>query len=352
MSQEPGLVVLFSSGETSPGSQQIYDWLLSRVDPPIHMAVLETPAGFQPNTSIVAEKVADFVRHHLQNHRPETTVVPARKRGTAFSPDSPEIVAPLLQANVIFAGAGSPTYAVRQLRDSLAWHTLVARHRLGAAVVLASAATIAAGTRVLPVYEIYKVGEDLHWVPGLDLMGAYGLSLALISHWDNKEGGADLDTSRGFLGRQRFSELLDMLPQDTTVVGIDEHTALVLDVAGEVCHVQGRGGVCLCQGGEERTYPGGESFAIHELGPFVRPAPDDGIPLEVWERVRSVDKAQAKHAAPPPPAALALVEQREAARARRDWAAADAVREELSRLGYQVEDTPQGPRLRPIDSSS
>ena len=40
---------------------------------------------------------------------------------------------------------------------------------------------------------------------------------------------------------------------------------------------------------------------------------------------------------------LAL-EQREAARARKDWAAADAVRDQLKRAGVVVEDTPAGPR--------
>ena len=40
---------------------------------------------------------------------------------------------------------------------------------------------------------------------------------------------------------------------------------------------------------------------------------------------------------------LAL-EQREAARARKDWPAADAVRDQLKRAGVVVEDTPQGPR--------
>jgi cysteinyl-tRNA synthetase len=40
---------------------------------------------------------------------------------------------------------------------------------------------------------------------------------------------------------------------------------------------------------------------------------------------------------------LAL-EQRQAARARRDYAAADAIRDQLAALGVQVEDTPQGPR--------
>jgi cysteinyl-tRNA synthetase len=40
---------------------------------------------------------------------------------------------------------------------------------------------------------------------------------------------------------------------------------------------------------------------------------------------------------------LAL-EQRQAARARKDFAAADAIRDQLNSLGVSVEDTPQGPR--------
>jgi cysteinyl-tRNA synthetase len=41
--------------------------------------------------------------------------------------------------------------------------------------------------------------------------------------------------------------------------------------------------------------------------------------------------------------ALAL-EQRTAARGRKDWAAADAVRDQLKHAGIAVEDTPAGPR--------
>jgi cysteinyl-tRNA synthetase len=40
----------------------------------------------------------------------------------------------------------------------------------------------------------------------------------------------------------------------------------------------------------------------------------------------------------------ALLEQRQAARARRDYAAADAIRTHLTALGLTIEDTPQGPR--------
>ena len=40
---------------------------------------------------------------------------------------------------------------------------------------------------------------------------------------------------------------------------------------------------------------------------------------------------------------LAL-QQREAARARKDFAASDAIRDQIAALGIVIEDTPQGPR--------
>jgi cyanophycinase-like exopeptidase len=349
MSEQPGIVVLFSSGETSASGQRVYEWLFRRLPLPIRMAVLETPAGFQPNTALVAEKVADFVRRHLQNYQPQVTIVPARQRGTSFSPDDPDILAPLLHAGVIFMGAGSPTYAVRQLQDSLAWHTLLARHRLGAAVVLASAAAIAASAQCLPVYEIYKVGADLHWCPGLDLFGPYGLSLCLVSHWDNTEGGAELDTSRGFVGQARFEQLRAMLPPDVTVVGLDEHTALAMDLAAQTCRVMGRGGVCLCHGGAERRFEHGHSFPLTALGAFRMPNPQEGIPAEVWQRVQAAQaQAQTAVAPQPPVEVLALAQQREAARAHRDWATADALRQRIVALGWQVRDTGAGSELTPL----
>jgi cyanophycinase-like exopeptidase len=348
MREQPGLVVLFGSGETSASGRKIYGWLMRRLSSPIRVAVLETPAGFELNSAQVAGRVADFIRHRLQNYHPQVTVVPARKRGTAFSPDDAEITAPLLQANAIFMGPGSPTYAVRQLQHSLAWYRLVACHRMGAAVILASAATVAASAHTLPVYEIYKVGEDVHWRQGLDFFGPYGLSLVFIPHWNNAEGGAELDTSRCFIGQIRFEQLVAMLPSEITVVGIDEHTALVVDLEDRRCQVMGQGRVTLLREGQERCFSRRVTFAVTELGPFHMPEPRTGIPPEVWQKVQII-QAQVRAAAipEPPTEVLTLVEKRESARARRDWAVADALREQITTLGWQVLDTPQGPRLEP-----
>jgi cyanophycinase-like exopeptidase len=347
MAERLGLVALFGSGETSASGRKIHDRLFGHLVLPIQVAVLETPAGFEPNSALVAGRVADFFRHRLQNYRPRVTVVPARKRDTPFSPNDPAIVEPLLQANVIFLGPGSPTYAVRQLQDSLAWHIVVARHRLGAAVILASAALIAASAHALPVYEIYKVGEALHWHDGLDFFGPYGLSLVFVSHWNNREGGAELDTSRCFMGQARFAQLMALLPADMTVVGIDEHTALVMDLEAEICRVMGRDGVTLLRGGEERRFTRGQTFPLSELGPFQKPEPQAGIPPQVWKKVLAA-RSEAKVAHELSSEVLALVEEREEARARRDWPAADALRERIAALGWQVNDTLTGPSLEPL----
>ena len=40
----------------------------------------------------------------------------------------------------------------------------------------------------------------------------------------------------------------------------------------------------------------------------------------------------------------ALLDQRAAARAAKDWAAADAIRDTLAGLGLEITDTPTGPR--------
>ena len=82
--------MLFGSGETSASGQKAFDWLFRHVERPLRVAVLETPAGFELNSDRVAGRIGDFLCDRLQNYRPEVTLVPARQRGTPFSPDLPK----------------------------------------------------------------------------------------------------------------------------------------------------------------------------------------------------------------------------------------------------------------------
>ncbi len=343
----PGLVVLLGSGETSPSGGRVFEALAQRLGEPPRIAILETPAGFELNSARVAGRVADFLRQRLQNYRPDLTLIPARKRHSAFSPDDPTLAQLLHHANLIFMGPGSPTYAVRQLRESLVWHTLVARHRQGAALVFASAAVIAASAHALPVYEIYKVGEEVHWSSGLDFFGPYGVSLALVSHWDNAEGGAELDTRRCFMGEERFERLLALLPPEVTVVGIDEHTALLVEPEAQECQVLGRGGVTVLHSGQEQRFAAQERFPVSVLGAFRLPHPSSGLPANVWQEALAGMTSDAIRPAVPEDIGR-LVEARQAARARRDWATADALRKQLAAQGWSVQDTPEGPQVYPL----
>jgi cyanophycinase-like exopeptidase len=369
--QKPGPIVLFGSGETAASGRRVYEHILKKLPPAPKIALLETPAGFEPNASMVIERVASFLRLRLQNFSPQIVSIPARQRGTAYSPDDPAILEPLLHADMIFLGPGSPTYAVRQLKDSLAWEYILARHRLGAALVLASAAVIAVSTFSLPVYEIYKVGEDLHWKPGLDFFGLYGVPLVFIPHWNNSDGGQDLDTSRCFMGRERFSRLMDLLPKGLAVVGLDEKTSLLIEPGDSDCRVMGQGQVTILHAGHRHaddsvpaqseqeldrvalkrnshihSYGNQEFIPPQECFPFKLPVDGEGIQVSVWQQALDAFQEPA-HPSPSEQVKL-LLEERKIARQNKDWAASDQLREQMAVLGWKVIDDRDGQRLEKI----
>jgi cyanophycinase-like exopeptidase len=339
-----GPIALIGSGETSAVGGRIFEALARGYTPPLRIAILETPAGFEVNSDRVAGRIADFLQRRLANYAPEIRVIPARQRGTPFGPDNPDLLAALTTAHLIFMGPGSPTYAVRQLRDTLAWRAILARHRQGASVILASAAAVAAGFVALPVYEIYKAGAALHWYEGLDFFAPYGLKLAIVSHWNNDSGGAELDTSRCYMGRTRFTVLMSMLPQLTTVLGIDEHTGLILDLEKGRGEVMGRGGVTVVRDSREERFGARQVLPLSALGTFHPPYESLPLPPEIPALPEVPD---VETGAPPSPEILAWVAQREEARQMQDWERADDLRAKILESGWSIQDSPDGPRLTP-----
>jgi cyanophycinase-like exopeptidase len=373
---QPGPIVLFGSGETSASGRKIFDAVMRRLPYAPRLALLETPAGFELNSAQVIGRVGEFICRRLQNYAPQVFIVPARMRGTPYSPDDPVIASPLLTADLIFMGPGSPTYTVRQLQNSVAWHYLIARHRLGCALALASAAIIAVSSFALPVYEIYKVGEDLSWKKGLDFFGLFDLSLVFIPHWNNQDGSGELDTSRCFMGQTRFVRLMEMLPPESTVVGLDEKTGLIIDLQSGTCQVIGLGGVILIHMGPGYQYRdafskndlrvsgleeivhqrqghvhrflNGQTFELKRIGSFRLPEPTAGIPQDVWDLAVKQQQAFEEHESvveQPPIEVVTLIREREANRQKNDWAAADRLRSQIAERGWLITDTPQGPEL-------
>ncbi|MEM9773599.1 MAG: cysteinyl-tRNA synthetase [Chloroflexota bacterium] len=349
MTQTPGLVVMLGSGETLASSGKAHEYVAQHSPDKPNIVILETPAGFEPNSDAVAGKIKEFLDKRLQNYKPDINVLPARKRGTPYSPDNFEVVSPILLADEILLGPGSPSYGARQLRNSLASRMIQARHFMGSNLFLSSSSTLAFSRFTMPVYEIYKVGEDLHWKDGVDFLSPYGLKTAVIPHWDNSDGGSDLDTSRCYMGQDRFGQLTDMLPEDTTIIGIDEHTSLIIDFSEAYCKVLGNGTVTIIRGGEEQVFKTGETFLIDVLGDWRIPEPAD-LPQEEMQMVTdAIAKAEADaQQEGPTQDVLALADQRWAAKNNRDWAAADQLRDEIENLGWKILDSKDGYSLEPV----
>ncbi|MBI3443365.1 cysteinyl-tRNA synthetase [Candidatus Woesebacteria bacterium] len=240
-----GKIAVFGSGELSTIGRKIHEYLIKDFPPPVTIALLETPAGYEDNPHHWYQKLETMLSVGLQNYRPQIVLIEALRKDGLKSTNNINIVQPLLAADYIHTGAGSPTYAVTHLRDSLVYQYLIKRNQQGTALSLASAATIAAGKYVLPVYELYFAGEDPHWQAGLDFFNQWGLNLTFIPHWNNAEGGKEVDTRFAYMGEKRFNKLLTLLPGPTTIIGLDEHTACIFDTNTKTCTVMGKGSISI-----------------------------------------------------------------------------------------------------------
>ncbi len=234
-------LILFGSGEIAPTSVDIYrSTFLQLGKRDLTISLITTPAGFQPNVDSVYGEIKDFLLAALPDFNLNIQVVPIN---TQIEANNDIYIDQIEQSDIIFLGPGSPTYGIRQLKGTKALESIIEQVKNRATLILASAATITFSTHALPVYEIYKVGEDLHWVKGLDLYKGIYEPLTVIPHFNNREGGVGLDTSYCYIGKDRATKLLSSLPAESKVIGIDEHTALVIDLGSKGQLVRGKGGI-------------------------------------------------------------------------------------------------------------
>ncbi len=268
------LLVIMGSGETSPTMVKVHRSLLARLGPPpVPAVMLDTPFGFQANADELAARAvayfAESVGAELGVATFRSATVGALERETA--------VARLRAARYVFAGPGSPSYALRQWDGTAVAGALADKLVDGGCVTFASAAALTVGVVTVPVYEIYKVGQDPHWLPGLDLLSAAGLSAAVIPHYNNAEGGTH-DTRFCYLGEDRLARMEAQLPEGAFVLGVDEHTGLILDLPAGTATVVGLGVVTVRRAGASVEVPTGTTVPMGELAALAAPAPPRPAP--------------------------------------------------------------------------
>jgi hypothetical protein len=265
----PRILAIMGSGETAPTMVTPHREIVARLGEPTPRAVLlDTPYGFQENASEITERAVEYFAHRVQ-----LTIEAAGILGP-LAPDHVQH-APLAEAaalsrlrtaGFVFAGPGSPSYALSVWRSSPVPEALATKLTDGGAVVFSSAAALTLGRFSVPVYEIYKVGHPMHWLDGLDLMRAAGFegSCVVIPHYDNAEGGTH-DTRFCYLGERRLAAMEAMLPDDAWVLGIDEHTVLVADLDAQTVTVSGRGGLTVRRRGRSQVFPSGSKLGLASL---------------------------------------------------------------------------------------
>jgi peptidase E len=279
MVPEKGMIVLMGSGELTATMVEVHKELLGRFGAAAKAVFLDTPAGFQLNVDQISQKARDY----FQSHIGQSLGIASFKSHDTISPfETEQAFQTLRQADFVLIGPGSPTYAVRQWQQSAIPQILTGRIREGGCLVAASAAALTVGRFTLPVYEIYKVGQNLHWVDGMDVLKGFGFNLVVVPHWNNAEGGTH-DTRFCFMGEPRFKQLVSLLPEDVAILGLDEHTACIFDFENEEAVIKGIGQVTLQRAERQIVFKTGDRFSLEVLRGADRgvnwqptpPAPDD-----------------------------------------------------------------------------
>jgi cell wall-associated NlpC family hydrolase len=139
------------------------------------------------------------------------------------------------------------------------------------------------------VYEVYKVGQDVERLDGLDILSSIGINAAVIPHYDNAEGG-NHDTRFCYLGQARLEMFETMLDNDTYVLGVDEHTGLVIDIDAQEATVVGNGGVTLRLRSQSFVYPTGSVLPFSLLqNPFQLLDPGSSATSTKTARIASTE---------------------------------------------------------------
>lgn len=260
-----GRLVVMGSGETAPTMVEVHRSVLAACGPGSAL-LLDTPYGFQENADdLTARAVAYFGRNVGR------TVGPLAWRDRLEGVPLDRALAAVRGARWVFAGPGSPTYAMRVWAGSGFPEAVGDLVRGGGTATFASAAAVTVGAVTVPVYEVYKCGADPYWAPGTGLLRELtGLNAAVIPHYDNTEGGTH-STRFCYLGERRLRLLERQLPEGAHVIGVDEHTALLLDLGSGTARVLGRGGVTVRRDGRSRVLPAGTECPITELGSATDP---------------------------------------------------------------------------------
>tara|TARA_B100000902_G_C27316269_1_gene921510 strand:- start:2413 stop:3432 length:1020 start_codon:yes stop_codon:yes gene_type:complete len=316
------ILTLFGSGETSPHMAKNYRFILDKLDYSLqNNFLLDTPFGFQENNQVLSKKIQDYFSNKINLNLKNLNFI-----NEESYQDKYKVL--LSEADFIFSGPGSPTYASRIWLKYNLDKVLKDKLNNGVVMAFASAAALTLGKYVIPVYEIYKVGQNENLNDGLNVLDFLGKDTVIVPHFNNQEGG-DHDTSYCFIGKKRFDKLIDGL--DVVAIGIEEHTSLTFDLNKSTMDVRGLGNVHFISRDGEFCLKNGESMEIKQINKnYVPKKLSNDIGIDSPKSINNSDIVELS--------IDSLLEIRRSARESKMYQIADNIRDLLITKGIEIID--------------
>jgi cyanophycinase len=206
----PGPVALVGSGEYLDIMNDTDRYLLEVLGGlgEVTVALLPTASGLESNGPTYWN---DLGLHHFQQLGVQdiraTHII---DRAGAHDPEQLKL---LRDVDFYYFSGGNPLHIIETLRDTPAWQIIKDAYEAGAVLAGCSAGAMMLSGRTISIRQAMLDGK-------IDLVESLGIvpELIVLPHFDRMSN---------FLDQQRFKRLLQSVPSDYTVVGVDEDTALV-----------------------------------------------------------------------------------------------------------------------------
>jgi cyanophycinase len=233
-----GPLALVGSGEYLPVMAGVEGMLLRGRAP----RYVQIPTAAAPEGERSLRRWLDLGAAQAERLSVEQIPVVVRDRDEA---NADELAALIEGAGLVYLSGGNPGYLARTLRNSHVWAAVVAAWQSGSALAGCSAGAIAL-TGWVPSIRAPDSDPD----PGLGVLP----DLRVLPHFDKMLGWAPDLVTRAAMRP----------PERTTVIGIDEDTAIVdMTGVGRAWEVHGRQQAWVLEDGHRRGYPAGSRLSTH-----------------------------------------------------------------------------------------
>jgi cyanophycinase len=243
----PGAIALVGSGEYLAQMREVDRFLLDTLGAArARVALLPTASGLELG---MPDRWNTMGVEHFRGLGADVAPVALINRADALDA---HVVAALQEADFYYFSGGNPEYLLETLRDTPAWEAIVTGYRHGAVLAGCSAGAMMLGSYTLSVRSVMR-GQAPRWMPAMAVVPG----IVVMPHFDRV---AD------FAGPETFRAILASAPDQATLVGIDEDTALIRahhDRGGLSWRVLGRQTVSVFGAEGDRTiYRAGETVPL------------------------------------------------------------------------------------------